>query len=736
MIARVPRTVRRAFTLAEMVVVVALIAILTVGIGRLFAGVSDAVGRGLAASELDSTARAIEEAIRRDFARVNLMQSEDTFLVIRAVELGGDPERPIYLTPEDRQADVLARIDPYDPGSTAIHTRLDEMAFLAAGNGADQFRSQQDDGFFTVTPPKADGARIYYGHGLRPRFDPDWPLPDPPPADANTDPLRQFVSDGWFGSRAGDDERSYLPGGRISGRNEYASDWVLARQALLLLGPQATGQRPDLYSSAPPYGYNREYAPYIRDLETLTRFWDQHLTDAPTGAEMFAWPGPVNPAVSFDTIPRPDPRLISHGRVDVCAQGLIGVKNWLEGESAVWDSAAGFSESAVPYASREGDRDSSAYGVSPSPSVRYDDFPRYDLSESDLRDANDAYSVQAWLWRRAADPDVSPNIDSSVTPFTVGSNGNPLDDLAYNYLGVRSAIAGVLTRPLVEPAPSTESREDPQSLTSPAERLRYAQEHDAAMDTHAVLAPRCSRFEIAWSDGSMWDRDVDFDGDGVFDVRAGDVVWFDPSRLDPTNEENNDVAQRMTYENLWSRYGYDPAGAVLSTEIRWNTAYTDPNALDLDDIRGPLGDHDGVELNLAPEVGFGDSTFFDTTSTFANAGVSPIGRRLWVKTADDITTDDGPSGVNLPYYNPDLSGGVPSDDAWPDSMPTGPSNDMSEYMAVWPFRVPTSFGEWGEAFEKNVWIRVRFTLHDPLGRIDEGRDYEVIVHLHPRDEHG
>ena len=307
---------RRAFTLAELVVVVALIALLTVGIGRLFAGISEATGRGMATSELNATARAIEDALRRDFDLLNQMDSEDAFLVIRAVELGGDPDRPIYLSIDDREADVRDGLTPYDDGSRAVTTRLDEMAFVVRAAGAAAFRTQQDDGAFTGAQPTADAARIYYGHGLRPRIDPNWPPDDPEAPDAPEAPIRQFVSDGYFGSRPGPDARDYFPDGVITGRNEYAQDWILARQALLLYGPRATGVAdPGVAEST--FGADREYAPYVRDLENISRFWDTFLNDAPSGDELLAWPGPVYDAAQEATsgdVARPNPRLISHGR--------------------------------------------------------------------------------------------------------------------------------------------------------------------------------------------------------------------------------------------------------------------------------------------------------------------------------------------------------------------------------------------------------------------------------------
>ncbi len=718
---------RRAFTLAEMTVVVGLIALLTVGIGRLFAGVSDAVNRGLAVSDLDAAARALEESLRRDFARVNAMNSEDTFLVIRAIELGGDPERPVYLTAEDREADISDDLNPYEGGSRAIHTRLDEMAFLASSLEPLGFTSQQDAGVFTRGSARASAARVYYGHGLRPRLDPDWPLPESAPDDANTEPLRQFVSDGWFASRAGqsmDGRRTYLPDGVISGRNEFAADWVLARQALLLMGPEATGTRdPDNLNS--PYAEDREYAPYIRDLETLARFWDDHLDDAPGGDENYTWPGPVNSLVSETTTPRPDQRLIAHGRVDVCAQSLQSVRGWLEGENPVWDVAGnGYSTESAPYTPDP----TTAFGVPTALDQAVDD-DRYGLDEDDLRDPNSATSVQRFLWKRAADAQTTAEIDQTALPPGLTDVGGVLNNLAYNHIAIRSALAGVLTRPLIDLEPAPESRADPGMLGGIDEQIRYAQEHDASMDTHAVIAPRCSRFEIAWSDGSTWHEDVDFDLDGVFDARAGERVWFDPTRIDPDNEPNDENAVRMTYEDLRERFtGNEIAGAVN---------YTNPDDPNLVLANGPLGGAGGVDLILNPEVGFGDADYFNSEPTFSGASASPVGQRLFVKTAGDFNPDDnaaGPSGTNPPYYNPDLTGGAPSADAWPDETPSAPSDDINEYLAVWPFRAPASSGQWNEPYEKNVWIRVRFTLHDPQDRVPGGRDYEVILHLNPQDE--
>lgn len=744
------KTMRRhgegGFTLAELVVVVALIALLTVGIGRLFAGVSDAVGRGLAASELDATARAIEGNLRRDFARVNRMNSADTFLVIRAAEIGGDTDRPIYLTADDREADIRDGITPYGEGSRAIVTRLDEMAFLARSPGAGAFRTQQESGPFStgLPTPTAEGARIYYGHGLRPRQDPDWPPPEGA-TDAPAAPLRQFVSDGWFGSRpAASDGRAYLPTGPISGRNEYAAGWVLARQALLLYGPEATGVADPVNQDA-TFGTDREYAPYIRDMESMHRFWRElDYGDAGiNGAEEFAYPGTVFPSTEPDREDRrPDPRLIFHGRVDVCAQTLEGVKRWLEGESPLWE--AGDPIGAPAYENRPG----TAFGVPTDFNISISPLPRYGLNDDDIRGSGaDTFSVQRWLWKRAADAETTEAIDETASPGPL-DRGNPLTNLAYNFSGIRSAILGTLARPLVDPESTPGTRVSDTDLGATADQLRYAAEHDAGMDTHAVLAPRCSRFAVSWSDGSYWVEDEDFDGDGVDDARAGDLVWFGPERLEPESEGNNDNAARATYAELWDRYGLDqsdpgaPGGEDL--KIRWATLYTDagedPDGPGSDEIRaisgnfnGEIGTKDGYPVSLSPEVGFERAGDFESIDTFQDVP-EPL---LYVKTGGTIEEErfEGyDNNTNPPFYNPDLTGGVPSDEGWPDASPGTPSQDMNQYLAAWPFRTPTSAGEWGPAYDKNVWVRVEFTLHDPLGRVDSGRDYEVVLHMHPNEE--
>jgi len=493
-------------------------------------------------------------------------------------------------------------------------------------------------------------------------------------------------------------------------------------------------------AARPAIGADREYAPYVRDLENLSRFWDNFLeSDAPAAAQdLLAWPGPVYTAAQEalgGDVARPDPRLIAHGRVDIAAQTIEGVKRWLEGEEPDWTTTRPYA--ATPY----GDLLGSAFGVPTDPDIPLENTPRYGLDENALRGVADL-AVQRWLWKRSIDWDTT--FPDEVPPADILDlqGGGPLADLAYNLISIRSAIAGVLQRPLVEDAPPPSPRAFDTSIASGTEDAdRLAAEQDAIMDTHAVLATRCSRFEIAWSDGSYWVQDLDLDGDGAIDVREGDLVWFDPTRRRPNIDVNDDRAERMTFETMWDRFGDADSNGQLdpNSPIRWAVLYTDPDALRLSDYDGPLGgDADGAfDLALVPEVGFGDRDYFESEPTFDDAVGSSIRRRLFTRVGGDFAEDvNGPAEPSPPYYNPDLTGGVPSTQGWPDEAPAEPSDDLNEYLAVWPFRVPSSSGQWGGAYDKNVWIRVRYTLHDPQARVAGGRDYEVVLHMHPRDERG
>lgn len=492
----VRRSARRGFTLAELLVAIALVALLTVGIGQVFKHVSNLVQTGHAVAEVDQAARAIEQQLRDDFRAASRMSSEETFLAIRSrrvgdVQLDGiynsnRPDRALYIRREDQDADVRAGVAPYAEGSRAVTVRCDEIMFLAMAGDTGQYDSFQE---WDDEPVSAMVARIYYGHGLRPAPDPDYDPDDP-----TTAPRRTFLPDGEFGQAPGEANR-FDPSRTVTGRNQYAGDFILCRHALLLYGGAAAGYANGRES---PIGNDREYAMYIRDLETELRLFlqvglaDQDEMGGPTPDEF------------------PDPRLIRHGRTDICAQGLEEVKQWLEGSD--WCGGTGTVGDATAF---------NAGRLDPAPEFGATDpcFPSV---------AQNFFDRRLWMRRSVLEPGAP----------------NPLTVQGENLRGLRSAIAGCFFRMLCESEPPLIVRD-----VSMLEGDPKPDPEDALMDLQGTLGAHCSSFEVAWSDGSTWldksrDLEVDLDGDNNPDVTYtfGDIIWFDfdftrrrLSAIDPRN---------------------------------------------------------------------------------------------------------------------------------------------------------------------------------------------------------
>lgn len=664
------------FTLAELLVAIGAVAILTVGVGRIFGSINTLVATGIAVAEIDQIARTIEQRMREDLQALGQMNPDETYIAIRMVELG-HPDRPIYLTPEDRQFDILAGVSPYDPGSRAVYRRLDDIVFIAGGQaGSRSFASAQPDGFYTTAVPTSEHARIYWGHALKPKPNRDWPDPDPAKRfpenpDAPRVPPRLFEPDGYFGDPPANDDPSPLSDTEgIFGRNEYAADWTLARHALLLLGPNASGENERKEGPFPLMagasgtrqtgaGGEREYAPYIRDIETLARVWPglDHDGEFSSFGNTEIWP---------------DPRLIRHGRVDIVAQSLEGVRRFLEGEPHEDDAGAPAGDPA-------------AVGWPFEPGVGR-------LGRDGITGAGDPFGEFAdnleiqqplWRWRKLV---------TSAAVSRVEAWNNYQDSLK----NIRSALAGTIIRPLVEIEPPALDRvldEAPDDDEDGPE--------NAIMDNHAVIGPRCSSFEIAWTDGTTAIEVIDLDSDGVLEYLKGDLLWWDIRRVDPT-EENDDRARRATL-----------AATVqfASLKVRWSQSSPPSRESNATAVFDPW-----MSPELLPIEQDRKLNRFDGTET----GVVTNPREA--------------------IYNPDLTGGVPS---WIDSP------DAKELLVIFPFRdtkkapplitttvdrrIGVGFGEDSEPWVKPRFIRVRMTLHDSNNRVEGGKQFEFIFPIDLRD---
>ncbi len=473
------------FTLTELLVAVGAVVLLTIGIGQVFRQVSRLVGTGTAVAETDQLARAIERQLRDDFSSLSRFGSDQTYIAIRNRRLGdidrsgsvNGAERPLYIRLDDREEEVRSSVvNPYGPDGRGVTVRLDEISFLAFAGDARRFVSfQQAEGLGTP-PVESAVARIQYGPGLRPALDPNF---DPSEViGENNFPRRQLradqtnLNDPW--GRAFGSPRS---------RNEFAGDFMLLRQSMMLYGGLAAGYvgggggggTPD---RAPPIGERRKYAPFIRDVENFDRI--NAIEDTPPGG----------PAMLSN---RSLPRAIRHGRADICAQTPEDVRRWLEGLAPEPVSGPAVAQP-----------DATAFDVG-----FFNDTALLDIGQTPNQGLT-SNSPDRPLYRRVL-------LNSPV----------PGQNRQQNLRLLRSAIAGCFTRILAESEPPPVARNRSWTDDDP---------QDALMDLHATLASRCSSFEVAWSDGTTWRGPngtgnqplrIDLGGGQEIVYNVGDIIWFD-----------------------------------------------------------------------------------------------------------------------------------------------------------------------------------------------------------------
>lgn len=702
-------TARRAFTLIELLIAVGVIAFLIVGIGQIFRSVSSLVSIGVASAEVEQMARSIERQLRDDFEALSAMNPEDTFIAVRMREIGDvnrsgevdDPEETaVYLTFEDRDADNRDIADgiigaPYDEGSRAVTVRVDEIVFLARPrSGAFTSFEQSRFGDQTATAPE---ARIYYGHLLRPPLDPTWP-PDTPSATTPRVPQRFFIPDGDFGRHAGDQSQNRfvtdlnaLYGSvngsvngadfdfsTVTGRNEFAASWMLGRQALVLAGGEAAGNKDTSFPES-SFGNEREYAPYIRDIETIDRLWGNQALDFQLDHH-----GPqsgVYDGNSSNNIFPPAPRLIQHGRVDLVAQDLRDVKRWLEGEPWPMDGISPpmlMNQLSAPFFAGRFSPDAQADRYTNGSSGPLDDVAFGQLPVRTIQ------SVRSMLWQQP---------DSNVVNFTALR------------LGSRTAIAGVFTRILAdETPPYIDRNRDTSMINQPVDNMELPIDvEDAFMDSHAILTGSCSNFEIAWRlavpDWPKASRDIDVDGDGVPEFRNGDRIWIDITPLDKTaNSENQVNNSRSTVQN-WQLGNIVSNAPFAIGDVGFGSLLGGGFSV-------TFAEDDFGLANHQPELGYQD---------WHNV----VGTRYGFRLGQAVPGNPAATRLNnpmvpTPIYNPDISMGAPEDER--------------EYLAIWPFRAPNAngIGYETEGFPKKLQFRIRMTLHDSQNRLKGGRTFEYI----------
>jgi prepilin-type N-terminal cleavage/methylation domain-containing protein len=221
-----PTTPPAAFTLMEVLVAVAALAILAVGVAAIFDTTGKTVTTGRRVSNFNATAAMIEQQLRHDIESM----TREGFLVIRNQYAAAGPSAAPY----------GVRLHEEDT-SIGRSRRVDELMFFSRG----KFRSAREL-FFPDIIAESDSARIYYGHGMRLRY-------DPTPSGRY---LRPEISESHEGAAG---FGNYILGNDIADNpNRFASSWILLRHVTLLTPHRITQRNPGPGATPPPRYQNSD----------------------------------------------------------------------------------------------------------------------------------------------------------------------------------------------------------------------------------------------------------------------------------------------------------------------------------------------------------------------------------------------------------------------------------------------------------------------------------------------
>ncbi len=296
----VNRKVHHAFTISELIVAIAVTLVLILATGRIFTMTQTTISLGQASAELSQAGRTLERLLQKDLDSI----TRDGFLVIRNERLGAQANgnvnrRLVYLNKELEKLDA----DSGNYENNLGIVRLDQLIFIGSGQYSTyQFReSGISDGTIARNDTSAN-ARILWGHLLR---TPDLynPTGDPfPPGDPLGSPeIKNGFGPNGYRAIFADDASS-----DADTVNKYAQDWILGRQAALLLPRDLVSQ-----------DWQLSFAPSIFELfnEAGGYFENSDYFDDP-GA-------PLNDYTDYGTLKR----RLSAGYVDIINMDLADVES-------------------------------------------------------------------------------------------------------------------------------------------------------------------------------------------------------------------------------------------------------------------------------------------------------------------------------------------------------------------------------------------------------------------------
>ncbi len=521
----------RAFTLIEMLICVGAVALIAVGLGKLFSSTGATVKIGKQISYFGEVAGSLERQIRRDLAAA----TRDGPLVIREKRIE-DPTNPnavkgVYLTAERNVLSARVR-------------RADEIMFLSQG----KFASNREP-MWPGHVPSSSVARVTIGHGMK--------STDYSGVNVDTDPAN---ATGLPGS-------TWPAGLGKAGPNEYASDWILLRHVTVLARPQETlAQMPQAVGGGtlPPYLNTlskwKDTPAQIKlqpSAPSVFRFDPIHPTDpdrsgwgyeawtvgsntpqrknlnAPTSADLVrtgpaVWPQTASGIVDVASI---DPQMIR--------TRILGVPDRL-----VWDAGS------------DGSRSSRMHTMKPGAA-----FLSTNYTNTQLANFNSAHPMKLLMASMlpGADPWIAnaAGVASPISPL----GGGTLQEQRMLCAAVPPDFTGNLS---------------PSHLGTGYPIAEPWRQQDQAMLSASNFAVGCSEFIVEWSFGDVYPV-LDINNAVAAGKPVGEIIWH--GLLRETDATTHALAaapyraQNKHTDPVWtsrnSKIGYD-----LFTE-RWTR--TDPN---------------------------------------------------------------------------------------------------------------------------------------------------------------
>ncbi|MBX3357530.1 MAG: prepilin-type N-terminal cleavage/methylation domain-containing protein [Phycisphaeraceae bacterium] len=522
-----PRAPRRkssaAFTLLEVMVAVAAVALLAVGISQVFRATGATLKGGRRLSYFNQYAAAIERQLRQDIDSM----TRDGFMVIRHEEVRGgyNPGDPVELYPGQPLARQRTR-------------RADQLAFFAKGD----FSTVRD----AVHPSRiarSNVARIYYGHGLpREPKDPQQEWAEPIAIDDdNTIPTQHAP---WaLGIKAAAGVTPYY--------NQYASNWILLRHVTLLAHANDPS-RQDIPPAAlrPPNLIN-------------TAVWADcpiQVSLQPAAPSIFSW---LNSSARFPSAVTPDNQLVRNGATDIkvprFGSGVVDIANTdlAEIRAAVLGLGNPTGVSSYPLFSGAMAQMVSQFPVEPGGT------PSAPISGA----------MQAWM-RLAlpVDGDIGGSQAANANPSASLDRGGRMrcEPTPPNYLGLGPGW----------PAAAEDYRRTDQVTLSAFNFVpgcsEFIVEWSFGETANVLVAPGVTAPEVIWHGR---DRFEDVNGNNIWDSASGERLYADPyggAVTVPVPLKNGNVFQHPVRPGLIHGYANTPVPNPPPPVLYSYFGYIDP----------------------------------------------------------------------------------------------------------------------------------------------------------------